>query len=490
MKKVQTADYINWLIILAVCIIRIAVYFCDRSLIIDEANLARNIIEKNYLAFFSSLDYEQYAPPLFLCLEKMFVELFGVSSMSLRFIPFLSSILSILLFYKIITKYIPSNFRFFPILIFSIGLLFSRYGTELKQYSTDVLIFLAFLYAHLNYPLNFNKRKNTILWMVLGAIFIWASMPVIFILAAIVSTKLLRDRLQFNREWFYYLGITFIYLASFGIYYYRILQQDSSVDLLLEFHQNYFLNILDWKTNFLIIQNLLNKIFGFTIVTQIFIWIGLIFSFKVFKKHLDLFLLFLFLFFYTFLASFLQKFTLIPRVALFLAPFLILLVSIGYKEISQKITEYAIRNNNNIPSLLYSAPIFILMALTIINLPRMLPYNCKVEIENTKSGIEYIQANLSDKKLITDHLVYPSFYFYTQLSDNKMGKELSEIEMRDWNNSILDFINKQIDSEFYFWYSTIDNKRLNTLLEPLQGDYKVASEISFENNHIIKFTKK
>ena len=51
--------------------LKISQYLEARSLFIDEANLARNIAEKGYLTLFSNLDYEQYAPPIFLVLSKL-----------------------------------------------------------------------------------------------------------------------------------------------------------------------------------------------------------------------------------------------------------------------------------------------------------------------------------------------------------------------------------------------------------------------------------
>ncbi|MEL6987995.1 MAG: hypothetical protein AAGK97_09200, partial [Bacteroidota bacterium] len=57
---------------------RLYLFIQNRSLMIDEANLARNIVEKSGLEFFKVLDYQQYAPPLFLQIQKYFITLFGV----------------------------------------------------------------------------------------------------------------------------------------------------------------------------------------------------------------------------------------------------------------------------------------------------------------------------------------------------------------------------------------------------------------------------
>ncbi len=489
MNKLSKENIFYGLLILGVCALRLAVYLFDRSLIIDEANLARNIIEKDFIAFFSSLDYEQYAPPLFLCLEKLITQIFGISSLSLRFIPSLASVLSIILFYKISEKYIPSRFLFFPIIIFSVGLLFSRYGTELKQYSTDILILLSFLYAHIHYPINFRNKKNFIKWLVFGTILIWASMPLIFILAAIGFTTLILHRNQLKSDLWYYVLLLVFWLGSFAIYYFKILQYDASQELLIEFHKNYFLSIIDWKSNFYIFQNLLNKIFGFTIVVQIFIWAGLIFSFPKIKKHPRLSLFIVLLFLFTFIASFIEKFTLIPRVSLFLAPCLILIVGMGCQEIFERLLRIKFITANSNKTQLAILPIYLLMFLCIINLPKIGPQQTDIEFENAKAVINYIEKDLANEKIIIDHLAYPSYYFYSQLIDNKLGEALNNLEIREWDQALNNMLDVDQNQEYYFWYTTIDAQRLSNLLAPVRAHYTITPVQHFTNAHLLKFKR-
>lgn len=67
----RKASLASAIILLGGIILRLHVYLSNRSLIIDEANLARNVVEGNWLQFLQPLKYEQYAPPIFLCLSKM-----------------------------------------------------------------------------------------------------------------------------------------------------------------------------------------------------------------------------------------------------------------------------------------------------------------------------------------------------------------------------------------------------------------------------------
>lgn len=56
---------------------RIIQYEFNRSLWADEAVLALNIVHRSYLELFQPLDYDQAAPPGFLMIEKLTIELFG-----------------------------------------------------------------------------------------------------------------------------------------------------------------------------------------------------------------------------------------------------------------------------------------------------------------------------------------------------------------------------------------------------------------------------
>lgn len=78
--------------------LRIDAYLINNSFFTDEILLAQNIFERNYLGLFLPLNYFQSAPYLFLALSK-FVSNFGINELCFRFIPFLSSLISVYLFY-------------------------------------------------------------------------------------------------------------------------------------------------------------------------------------------------------------------------------------------------------------------------------------------------------------------------------------------------------------------------------------------------------
>ncbi|MDY7021785.1 MAG: hypothetical protein SWJ54_10560, partial [Cyanobacteriota bacterium] len=69
-------------------LVRLVQYLHNRSLWFDEANLALNIVNRSYLQLLSPLDNNQAAPPGFLWIEKLSIQLFGNNEYALRLFPF------------------------------------------------------------------------------------------------------------------------------------------------------------------------------------------------------------------------------------------------------------------------------------------------------------------------------------------------------------------------------------------------------------------
>ena len=77
----KLAKYFVALILVMGVVLRLVYYFQDYDLIIDEANIARNLAERSFTGLCSPLSYEQYSPPSFLWIEKLMTLAFGFSIM-------------------------------------------------------------------------------------------------------------------------------------------------------------------------------------------------------------------------------------------------------------------------------------------------------------------------------------------------------------------------------------------------------------------------
>lgn len=166
-------------------ILTLVQFFQNRSLWLDEAMLALNIIRKSPLSLFKPLDDEQVAPILFLQIEKLFSHVMSYSEYGLRLFPLICYVFSAFFLYKIL-KGISKELFFvaFGLLFFSLNANLIYYASEVKQYMTDVMIGVWIPYLILKeYP----SQQRRILWLgMAGAISLFLSSitPIILFCAA------------------------------------------------------------------------------------------------------------------------------------------------------------------------------------------------------------------------------------------------------------------------------------------------------------------
>ncbi|MCB0642907.1 MAG: hypothetical protein KDC44_14765 [Phaeodactylibacter sp.] len=121
----------------------ITVYVQDRSLFLDEANLARNVIELGYADFFGPLRYEQFAPPFFMVVEKAMTAVFDPSTYALRLFPLLAGLAALWFFLSIQQQLgLPWWIRAFLMWMIAFTGIYLRYATEAKQYGLDLFFAL------------------------------------------------------------------------------------------------------------------------------------------------------------------------------------------------------------------------------------------------------------------------------------------------------------------------------------------------------------
>ncbi|MGB1217182.1 MAG: ArnT family glycosyltransferase, partial [Saprospiraceae bacterium] len=237
--------YLFWLIPIFGIVLRLVVYFQNRSVFLDEANVCLNIIEKTYPDFFFPLDYDQMVPPLWSIVVKTFQIILGNSEFSFRLFPLICSIFSIYLFWEISNKILQHKISILFInWIFATNIFLLKYATEAKQYGSDVTVTLLLILFALHEK-DFNSNSSFFKWLCIGSISIWFSMPSVFILFGVGSYFLFqyskkKKRIVFPKT----LYASFVWILLFGIYYYTLLRHNIQNDYLQNYHQNYFLPII------------------------------------------------------------------------------------------------------------------------------------------------------------------------------------------------------------------------------------------------------
>ncbi len=122
-------------------------YFSGRSIWLDEARVALNVIERSYIGLLEPLHSNQVAPILFLWVERLFVDVFGANDLSLRLFPLLAYVITAIVFYKIVNHLSKDGkFIFVAITLFAFCQPIIYFSSELKQYMLDVCIACIALY--------------------------------------------------------------------------------------------------------------------------------------------------------------------------------------------------------------------------------------------------------------------------------------------------------------------------------------------------------
>jgi len=222
--------WLPWLIIALGFVLRLDQYFFNRSLWLDEAYFAVNVIDRTFLELFEApLDYSSHImPPGFLVIAKLSITLFGNSDFILRLFPFICGVLSLGLFYQLAKLCISARAVPVALFFFAVSDYLIYYSSEFKQYSSDVMIVIAL------FLLAFNLRSHTLtytklfLFAIAGVGAVWFSHASVFILATIgiyLALPYLR-----NRQWQPLISLSVVYgvwLLNFAALYFLIINVDT-----------------------------------------------------------------------------------------------------------------------------------------------------------------------------------------------------------------------------------------------------------------------
>lgn len=331
---------INWayIIILLAVILRLEQLLINRSLNGDEAMLAINIIDRGFLSLLKPLGYHQVAPWGFLIAERLFVKIFGFSELPLRLFPFICSIISIFLFLKISMKMFEQKFVNISLLffaVFSISIIY--FSSEVKQYSTELMVGLLLLFLALRYRQN-QSFLNIFLLGTAGVVSLWFSFSAVFVLGAIFVHTLFFKK---NRTPFSVFALA-VWLANFVIFY---LSHSSIRASEKSFMQSY------WGSGFItfppkswidlrsLIEVPLSALdsFGGAYFSGFVIFLAILALIYLFSKDKSILVLLVTPIFLTLLASMFHIWPFRGRLVLFLAPFWIILFVKGIEILSNQI---------------------------------------------------------------------------------------------------------------------------------------------------------
>lgn len=252
MKRLSRLAPRNWIglsLVLAGFILRLRQYLVNRSLWLDEAMLADNIVSRTFGRLTEWLDYDQQAPIGFLWLQKLSVTIFGNNEYALRLIPFAAGCLALVLMF-VLSRRLSAFSGNTALALFAVSSAFVSYTSEAKQYIVDVTVAIGLLTAYLHYDERGWKPPDYFWSGVIGAAAVWFSHPAIFSLAGIgllLFIKAIRQRSALG--WTLLTGG--LWLASFAAFYIFFLRRSVTADVLLDYWGSAFLPLSSDAPNWL-----------------------------------------------------------------------------------------------------------------------------------------------------------------------------------------------------------------------------------------------
>ena len=183
-KKIGWYNFLLFLVIAFGFLIRLKGFLMNPSFWHDECALGWNIKFKSCLGYFGLLRFAQMASPFFMILTKLTVKIFGFSDLTLRIVPFLAGVFSIIAFYFLSKNVFKNKLTILVALfLFAINKALINYSFEFKPYSLDVLFTIICILSFLKLDLEKLTLKKTFLYGVLLSFVPWFSFVSVFAIA-------------------------------------------------------------------------------------------------------------------------------------------------------------------------------------------------------------------------------------------------------------------------------------------------------------------
>ncbi|MEM6611869.1 MAG: glycosyltransferase family 39 protein [Cyanobacteria bacterium P01_C01_bin.72] len=311
---------------------RVLQYLSNRSLWVDEINLAANIIKRSYGELSQPLSSEQAAPLGFLWLEKLATQLGGNSEYALRLLPFLASIISLIVFYLLVRRYCSTWAAPLAIALFACGRYTLYYATELKPYSSDVAVALILFWVLLPLRHRLLSPRRLFQLACIGSFAIWLSYPSVLVLAALEGWNLCTVSWKSWRKIIVNRGTVYLaWLINFGLFYLiNISDALADEDLSSNWEERYPSSFGDILWLFDALGRFFYHPMGFVGVTDgIGIFAFIVGCVSLYRRQRRLFLALIAPFVVNLIAAYLHQYPFRDRLILFLAPLGMIIVAEG-----------------------------------------------------------------------------------------------------------------------------------------------------------------
>ena len=326
---------LNLLIILLGLVLRFRAFLTGRSLWLDEAMLALNILNRSFGGLFQQpMEYGQSSPIGYVVSVKAFTLILGNSEYALRFYSLLAGCLALILMAVISKDILGKTGSLIALTLFAFNPQLIYYTSETKQYISDVVMTIILLWL-LQRQLKIQATcRDFVLLGLAGTLILWFSHPIVFVAGGVGITLFIHYWKNNDRERLLATSLCGLaWGASLIVLYFVNLRHLASSDLLLGYWQEGFLELsMQWFASTWKGYLDIPLATGANAVVVFFLFvIGLVF---LFKKNWQIGTAIILTLTLALVASALHKYSLLGRMVLFTAPFFALAASAGMEGIA------------------------------------------------------------------------------------------------------------------------------------------------------------
>ena len=427
-------EIVLYVFILLGVTVAVSVFVMNRSLWLDEAMVANNIVGRSFAELLEPLCRNQVAPIGFLYVEKLMTILLGRTDRVLSIFPLFSFLLSIPLFFSINRELFKSKmFALFSCAIFSLTISLLTYSSEVKQYSSDVLISLLIIWI----AIHFSKSQNTsshILYTLGGALAIWFSNVAVIILFTVGIDSLYRAYKSDKKQLIAVSLPIVFWLLSFFIYYVWFIHDHPTQGSMNNYWKSSFLPANVFQSEFYLFlftktRMMFSSLLGFSKLWILALPLFLVGISVNRKSKKILFLTLAPLLVHLALSGF-QMYPFDRRLILYLTPFIVILFSQGIWVLFGFLNTH----NRTIGLLFLSIPLLFNLREAVKAVP--------FEHEALKKSMDFVSKNIdSGSKIYVSERASPAFDFY--LNDYPKIKQADTIiygrrDLSKHENQVLD----------------------------------------------------
>jgi hypothetical protein len=232
----------TWAVLAIGVLVRVIHYAGGRSLWRDEAALAINVVRTSELG--GILGDEQMAPYGFVAVSKYLFGLLGGNDLALRLLPFVASLVALLLFHRLARRLLDDFGTFVAVALMALAPQLVFYAAEFKPYELDALGAVVVLAAAERYR-RAPSAGSLALLASIGIVGVWFSYPMAFVLGAVGSVLFFEAVLsrQAGRS-IAIAGVSVAWLASFSLEYWVMTHDDSAnLSYMTEYWASYFITV-------------------------------------------------------------------------------------------------------------------------------------------------------------------------------------------------------------------------------------------------------